>query len=147
MIDPPDGLGLRGSRLWAEIVEVHELDPSQRVLLEESCRSADRLDELDSIIQGKGVLNLMRFRVADIFDDGEGEKNVRVEVKFDAVLGEARQQQTVLKQLLASLRLPDAATGKKPQRRDGARGSYTPGGSTGGARVSSLARARAAKTS
>lgn len=141
-----DGLGERGKALWESLGHESPATAEGAMALE-AARLVDRLEELDSIIQGKGVLNLMRFRVADIFDDGEGEKNVRVEVKFDAVLGEARQQQTVLKQLLASLRLPDAATGKKPQRRDGARGSYAPGGSTGGARVSSLARARAAKTS
>lgn len=118
--------GGRGERLWSEVTTAHpSLDVSRLVLLEEACRCADRLDELDSVIQGKGVLNLMRFRVRDVFSDEE-ERNVSVEVKFDQVLGEARQQQNVFKQLIVSLRLPDAE-GQQPQRR-GARGAYQTGG-------------------
>lgn len=137
----PAGLGARGSRLWAAITDLHDLDPAQSVVLEEACRSADRLDELDSIIAGRGVLNLMRFRLKDDFESDDG-REVRVEVTFNSVLAEARQQQTVFKQLLAALRLPDAASGRKPQQRGGARGAYRPTGSTG-AKVSSLDRARA----
>lgn len=132
----PAGLASRGKRLWREITEAHVLDSVQVAVLEECCRSADRLDELDSIIQGKGVLNLMRFRLQGIdFDDAEAT----VEVKFDSVLGEARQQQNVFKQLLVSLRLPDAA-GVKPQQR-GARGAYKPSAEKS-SKVSSIDRAR-----
>lgn len=134
----PVGLATRGKRLWREITEAHDLDSVQVVMLEECCRSADRLDELDSIIQGRGVLELMRFRCKDAFSD-EFDRNLSVEVKFDNVLGEARQQQNVLKQLLVSLRLPDGA-GVKPQRR-GARGSYKPTAEKAG-NVSSIDRAR-----
>jgi len=67
------------------------------VLALEACRAADRLDELDRVIAGKGVLNLMRFRgVVD------GDEPVVV-VKFDGVLGEARQQQNALRQMLITL--------------------------------------------
>lgn len=85
---------------------------------------ADRLDELHSIIQGKGVLRLMQFRLDDVFEDDD-EKRTVVEVKFQSVLSEARQQQNVFKQLVASLRLPDAE-GARPQKR-GSRGAYAPG--------------------
>ncbi len=136
----PTGLAGRGRRLWREITTAHELDSVQVVMLEECCRSADRLDELDSIIHGKGVLELMRFRVPDAVDD---DGVVTVEVKFDSVLSEARQQQNVFKQLLVSLRLPDEA-GKKPQQR-GARGAYAPSGEKAG-KVSSMERARARKS-
>lgn len=122
----PDGLAKRGLRLWHDVLKVEpEPDPAQLVMLEECCRSADRLDELDRIIQGKGVLNLMRFRHMVGSGDGSPDSPITVEVKFDHVLGEARQQQNVLKQLLVSLRLPDQSTGAKPQRR-GARGVYKP---------------------
>lgn len=107
----PKGLSARGRRLWQEINEGHELDPMQKVLLEEACRSADRLDMLDGMVR-------------------EGN---------EAALAEARQQQNVFKQLLASLRLPDAS-GARPQQRGGARGSYSPKKSgTGAANVVSLA--------
>jgi len=41
---------------------------------------------------------------------------------------EARQQSTVLKQLTAALRLPDEATGKRPQRHAGAAAGRQPNG-------------------
>lgn len=104
----------RGERLWSELTEAHDLDPSQQVILQEACRCADRLDALDA----------------------------RINAGEDDLLSEARQQQNVMKQLLVSLRLPDAATGKRPQLRS-ARGAYNkPNG-----KVSSLERARAAKSS
>ena len=96
----------------------------------EACRMKDRLDKLDGIIQGKGVLNLMRFRLVGM-DDLLDDPTATVEVKFDAVIDKANSTANTMKQLLAALRLPDAATGKRPQQRGGARGSYesrTPGG-------------------
>jgi hypothetical protein len=56
--------------------------------------------------------------------DTKDERHIVMTV--DGALSEARQQQNVLKQLLVSLRLPDAATGQRPQYR-GARGSYAKG--------------------
>lgn len=141
----PKGLQSRGRRLWRQVFEQGDLDPAQVVILEEACRLADRLDELDSVIQGKGVLNLMQFRLELGSGDGSEDSPVKVEVKFNNVLGEARQQQNVLKQLLVSLRLPDEA-GVRPQKR-GARGAYQPKGSGGEPRrsmESALERAKKA---
>ena len=107
----PKGLGARGRRVWDAVCEAHELDIVQQVTLEEACRAADRLDVLDGRVR-------------------EGD---------DAALSEARQQQNVMKQLFAALRLPDAA-GVKPQQRGGARGAYAPKKSgTGAGNVVSLA--------
>lgn len=94
----PDGLGKRGKALWKSLG--FEADSAHGVMALEAARAADRLDELDSIIQGKGVLELMQFRVPHAVDD---QGAVTVEVKFDNVLGEARQQQNVLRQLLVTL--------------------------------------------
>lgn len=105
----------RGARLWSEITEAHDLDPSQTAILEEACRCADRLDELDALVVARGA--------ASALDDG--------------ILTEARQQQNVMKQLLVALRLPDVATGKRPQLRS-ARGAYQ----KQGGKVSSIERAR-----
>ncbi|WP_123378604.1 hypothetical protein [Pseudokineococcus lusitanus] len=120
-----------------------DLSPEQLLVLEEAARTADRLDQLDDVIAGRGVLELMHFRSVPERDGDERH----VVMTVDAVLAEARQQQTVLKQLLAALRLPDEATGKRPQHRGGARGAYKPSGGVGeraAARtVSSLERARA----
>lgn len=98
-------------------------DPRQYALLVEAARIADRLDELDRIIAGKGVLNLMRFRLHDLFSD-EDERNVSVEVKFDSVLAEARQQASTLRALLQSLGV-ERVTGAKGKGGGGLLGSLT----------------------
>ena len=138
----PDGLGARGKDLWEAVSDEHTLDIAQRQLLLEACRTADNLDGLNAIVTGKSDwMELMRFRTKRDADD-------QIEVSFDNVLSEQRQQQNVFKQLLAAMRLPDQATGKKPQQRGGARGSYTSNGAGAGtatSKVSSLDRARAAK--
>jgi hypothetical protein len=72
----------------------------------EACRTADRLDELDSVIAGKGVLNLMQFRTrSNGWWDDEGDHHVHIEVGFQSVLAEARQQQATFKALLVELGL------------------------------------------
>ena len=98
-MDVPAGLGERGVALWAAMATT---DVPRNVLVLEAARLADRLDELDSIIQGKGVLNLMQFRVLshEVTDD---ERNINVEVKFAAPLAEARQQATALAGILTKL--------------------------------------------
>lgn len=129
----PARLGSRGAALWASVTESHTLAAPELEILTEACRCADRLERLDQQLTGDDMawLDLERMR--------SDEHEYRVTV--DAALSEARQQQNILKQLIASLRLPDEATGKKPQHR-GARGSYAPKAASG---VSSLDRARAAK--
>ena len=89
-------------------------DPRQRALLVEAARIADRLDELDRIIAGDGVLELMRFRVKDLAEALEFAAHpVTVEVRFDSVLAEARQQASTLRGLLQSLGV-ERVTGAKP---------------------------------
>lgn len=120
----PAGLAARGRRLWREMhAEGASFNPAETALLEESCRIADRLDQLDAALSGRDLS-------AELDDDGG---------QVLRALAEARQQANVLKQLVAALRVPDEATGKRPQRR-GPRGSYKP--RTAGS-VSSLDRARA----
>lgn len=99
----PPGLGERGSSLFRALIK-GVTDYGRYALLVEAARMADRLDELDNIIQGKGVLNLMQFRVLDkeINPDHE-ELNINVEVKFQNVLTEARQQQNTFRQMITDL--------------------------------------------
>ena len=111
----PSSLQTRGKRLWEQVTEAHSLDPVGFVLLEEACRQADRLDTLDRRIRRGGE-------------------------RGDAAMKEARQQQNVLKQLLVSLRLPDAE-GERPQKR-GARGAYKASESPRAVMESALDRAR-----
>jgi len=134
----PKGLGARGRRLWKDITDLHDLDPAQTITLEEACRTADRLDKLDDKLTGREDAWAHLLPRVDLGDD-----DTRViELRIDGALSEARQQQNILKQLLAALRLPDEA-GKKPQQR-GPRGAYKPSAEKSG-KVSSLDRARAAR--
>lgn len=140
---PPAGLATGGRALWRSIVAEHELDAAQLVQLTEACRMKDRCDELDRIVRGKGVLELMQFRSMLGSGDGSEDSPIKVEIKFDSVIDRANATANAMKQLLAALRLPDPATGKRPQYRGprGAQKPTVPGGS-----VSSLDRARAAKS-
>ncbi|HWJ09058.1 MAG TPA: hypothetical protein VNS46_06745 [Nocardioides sp.] len=100
--DPtPAGLRSRGRALWSSLgVEVGTLHGE---LALEACRMADRLDELDRIVAGKGVLQLMKFRLDPDWWDGDGNQHVHVKVGFQSVLAEARQQQATFKALLVEL--------------------------------------------
>lgn len=132
----PSELGSGGRALWVAIDSDHELNAVQRVQLEEACRAKDRLDVLDKILCGD-TDTWMRL-----------VHNVRTEdyeLKIDAALTQANATANLMKQLIAALRLPDETTGKKPQYR-GPRGAQKPT-IAGGAKVSSLDRARAAKSS
>lgn len=132
-MDRPDGLGSGGRALWDAIVEDHELDATQLVQLEEACRAKDRLDKLDAVLRGDAdVWMRLTHRL----------KTEDYELRIDDALKQANATANLMKQLLAALRLPDAATGKKPQYR-GPRGVQRPSVPSG---VSSLDRARAAKS-
>ncbi|MEQ7847733.1 hypothetical protein [Nocardioides kribbensis] len=133
-VETPDSLGEGGLRFWRAITSEHNLDPSQLLQLEEVCRAKDRLDRLDRLLSG------------DVDTWATVMHNARTEdyeLKIDDALGKANSTATVMKQMLAAMRLPDSESGKKPQARGGARGAYKPSG----AKVSSLDRARAAKSS
>lgn len=82
---------VRGQRLW----DAHHdgLDQKGLVMLEEACRIADRLDELDRILTGDRKLWLY------LVDGRDGS----IEVRVDGALVEARQQANVLRQILAGL--------------------------------------------
>lgn len=128
----PAGLSAGGRALWRAVTEDHDLDGPQRVQLEEACRAKDRLDKLDALLRGD-VESWARLALP------RDDESV-VELKVDQALAQANATANMMKQLLASLRLPDEA-GKRPQKRS-ARGAYS-GRSAG--TVSSLERARNAR--
>lgn len=131
----PSGLGDGGRELWLEITASHALDVAQKVQLTEACRAKDRLDKLDDLLRGD---------VDTWAKLVHGLRTDDYELKIDSALSAANTTANLLKQLLAALRLPDEF-GKRPQYR-GARGAQKPS-QPGGAQVSSLDRARAAKSS
>jgi hypothetical protein len=106
--------------LWNAVAGQYTLAAPELELLAEACRCADRLERLDRMLcdEAASWVDTEKMRR----DDTE------FRVTIDSMLSEARQQQTVLKQLVASLRLPDAETGQRPQRRPGA-ASRVPSGS------------------
>ncbi len=116
---PPLAAG--GRALWDRITEAHELDAAQLVQLEEACRAKDRLDRLDRVLSGEvdTWVRITRWAQGDGFD-----------VVVDDALGKANATANLMKQLLAALRLPDDATGKRPPYRGhkGPPGPYVPGG-------------------
>ena len=137
MSKAPSGLGSGGRALWRAIDGAHELDATQLVQLEEACRAKDRLDKLDDVLRGDHD-TWMRLYVDPLSEDG-----TVLELRVTQALSQANATANLMKQLLAALRLPDEATGKRPQYR-GPRGAQKPSVPAG---VSSLDRARAAKSS
>lgn len=125
----PLSLSQGGRRLWESLLSQDaslsdELNPAREMAVE-ACRTKDRLDLLDEVCRNEPVM----------LDNGKGQP-----VAHPAWV-EARQQGNALKQLIVALRLPDRATGKRPQVQRGSsptRGAGNP--------VSSLDRARQAKT-
>lgn len=116
--------GPGGQRLWDAITEAHDdLTAPQLVQLEEACRIKDRCDALDRAVR-------------DLEQVGELKD-------YMAAVEKANASANQMKQLIAALRLPDEATGKRPQYR-GPRGAQKP--TTPGGKVSSLDRARQAKS-
>lgn len=136
-VKSPTGLATGGRALWKSISEDHILDASQLVQLTEACRAKDRLDKLDQLLRAD--VDTWAQLVVDPSSDGQV-----FELRITQALTQANATANLMKQLLAALRLPDEVTGKKPQYR-GARGALKPG--IPGGKVSSLDRARAAKSS
>ena len=80
---PPKGLEAGGKALWREVTAAFGLDPGERDLLTEACRTVDRLNDLDAAIRDGGVV---------------------VDGRVSGSLVEARQQQAILARLLQQLR-------------------------------------------
>lgn len=112
VMDEPAGLGERGSSIFQSMAN-GVTDPARLALITEAARQADRLDELDGIIQGKGVLNLMQFRVLDPYMN-EGTTTLNVEVKFNMVFAEARQQAVAFANVLKALGVDFKAAAVEP---------------------------------
>lgn len=97
-------LNMRGARLWASLLAQdaaleNESNPMREVALS-ACRTADRVDELER-----------QSAVTDPVVEG------RAGPMIHPLFAEVRQQSALLARLVAALRLPDDASGKRPQHR------------------------------
>lgn len=97
--------GPRGQELWDALASA-DLGPAHRLLLDETCRMADRLDRLDASLENKNTW--LRFEAAD---------GGSVVVVVDGVLAEYRQQVATLRSLVAEIRavLPKASGKPAPE--------------------------------
>ena len=97
-------LKTRGSRLWASLTAqdaaLLDEDNPQRETALSACRAADRLDTLEQLAAITDV----------VFEGRTGPMTHPVHV-------EVRQAAALLARLIAALRLPDEATGRRPQHR------------------------------
>lgn len=98
---PPPGLQPRGRALWTALGQKVDSPAGQLAL--EACRLADRLEDLDRVITGKGVLQLLTFRLDHAFDVDSDTREIHVQVEFSKPLAEARQQQLAFTRVLAEL--------------------------------------------
>ena len=97
-------LGARGARLWAAYVDLVD-GVRGLVLLEEAARTADRLDKLDEILRGD--VEVWAKLVHDL-------RTEDYELRIDSALVEARQQASVLRQLIGSLPLKGVSNDDDP---------------------------------
>ena len=109
---PPKGSKASGSALWRDVLGKYDLEEHELALLREACRTVDDLDTLAAVVAAEGMT---------------------VGAKVHPAVVEARQLRIALARLLGALRLPagdeeDQLSGRRPQRRVGARGVYSVGG-------------------
>lgn len=105
----PEKFGKSGRDLWSETEDKYVLSGPEKLILKQACRAADRLDEIQSAMNG-----------AELIVEG------RVQPVANPLLVEFRLQAQLLAKLIAQLRIPDEMPEqvKRPQRRGGSRGVY-----------------------
>lgn len=103
-ISAPKGLAAGGRRCWKQVTSAYTMRPDELILLENVCRTIDRIAELDAAMVGQPLIS----------------KGSMGQEREHPLLSEARQQRTLLRQFFAQLKLPDLDTGhgKKNQHRE-----------------------------
>ncbi|GGP98313.1 hypothetical protein BKA00_005825 [Actinomadura coerulea] len=99
----PAGLGEAGAALWADVVEVFELETAERRTLEQACRTADELERLAEQLRAEPL----------VVPGSMGQ------VRAHPLLAEVRAHRLLLGRLLDELALPHEGedAGKTPRQR------------------------------
>lgn len=95
--------GPRGTRLWAAYCERADGEAGLAIL-EEVCRTADRLDRLDALLTGEA--DVWCRLVHDL-------RTESYELQIDGALSEARQQANAFRQLWAAMPLKESDDGDR----------------------------------
>lgn len=103
---PPAGLRKSGRALWSAVLDDFELTEHETVVLREACRTADSLDDLQTLLDAEGLMS-------------ETSQGPRVH----PALVELRQQRIALARLFAALHIPTGDEAGRTQHR-GTRGVY-----------------------
>lgn len=109
--DIPKGLSARGAALYSAVSESNTIDPGGQILLEEACRTVDRLEQLHWILRGSD--NRWLTLAEEATDLGNG--TVRVEIIMDHALVEVRQQMLALRQIFNTLGMGEVSPAQSGQ--------------------------------
>lgn len=104
MPDGPSGLGERGQRVWDGLRKARAFNAAEVVILEELCRTADRLDRFEAVLSGDAE-TWMRLT--------HGTRTEDYELIIDEAAAEARQLAQTFERLAASLNLPEGIVDEK----------------------------------
>lgn len=102
----PRNLGSAGRRLWDAGVSEFEWAQHELAMLEEACRTRDRIVQLDKRVEAEGLM----------LSSSQG-------MRIHPGVAEGRQQRLVMARLLATLGIPPLAEDSLPPAR-GVRGVY-----------------------
>lgn len=106
-MNTPRGLGPSGRKLWNFVTAENEMLPHEAALLEEACRTRDRITEMREQVAQDGTM----------LASSQG-------MRLHPAIAEERQQRLALARLLATLGVPGLEDDDLPASR-GVRGVYT----------------------
>ena len=106
-VQTPRGLTAAGRKLWDSAVSEFEWSQHELAMLEEACRTRDRIVQLDKQVSDDGIM----------LDSSQGKR-------IHPGVAEARQQRLTLARLLATLGIPPLSDDTLPPSR-GVRGVYS----------------------
>jgi hypothetical protein len=101
-VDKPQNLGARGETLWDNVTAATDFDAAGYALLEDACRTADIIDNLEYMLRA---------------DEGDWLRVIEKSVDADQrllvlniapLLGEIRQQRLAMRQLMSQLGIAKA---------------------------------------